>query len=131
VFDEAHHRLFVGRRSGQLVVFDTTSGKEVQVLPINVAIRDLRFDSVSKRLYANCGGPPQGGRGSVDIFKQLDANHYECIGSVATGLAARNGILVDQAARYFVGVPAYGTSDAQILCLRCSRWVTPSGSSWL
>jgi hypothetical protein len=68
VLDEAHHRLFVGRRSAQLVVFDTTSGKEVQVLPINVAIRDLRLDSVSKRLYANCGGPPQGGRGSVDIF---------------------------------------------------------------
>jgi hypothetical protein len=96
-------------------------GFEVQVLPINVVIRDLRFDSVSKRLYANCGGPPQGCRGSVDIFKQLDANHYEFIGSVATGLAARNGILVDQAARCFVGVPAYGTSDAQILCLRCSR----------
>jgi DNA-binding beta-propeller fold protein YncE len=113
--DEVNHRLFIGCRSGQIVMFDTTTGKELQALPINGGVDDLRFDQASKRLYATCGGAKQGGHGSVDIYEQVDADHYKSLGSVATGPAARNGILVGHAARYFVGVPAHDTNDAQIL----------------
>src|SRR5258708_34407595 len=59
--DEKNHRLFVGCRSGQIVIFDTTTGKELQALPINGGVDDLTYDASTKRLYANCGGPKQGG----------------------------------------------------------------------
>jgi hypothetical protein len=44
----------VGRRIGQIVVFDTDSGKELQALPINKNIDDLAFDPTSKRLCVAC-----------------------------------------------------------------------------
>jgi DNA-binding beta-propeller fold protein YncE len=114
VLDEINHRLFVGCRNGEIVVLDTTTGKELPALPINVGIRDMTFDSVSKRIYANCGGPPKEGNGSVDIYEQVDPEHYKSLGSVGTGPAARNGILDGRASRYFVGIPGQGTNDAQI-----------------
>ena len=113
--DEKNHRLFVGCRSGQIVIFDTVTGKEMQAIPINGGIDDLEYDPVSKRLYANCGGPKQGGNGSVDIFQQLDADHYHSLGSQPTGPAARNGILVVDVRKYFVAVPEHAQTGAAIL----------------
>jgi hypothetical protein len=101
--------------------FDGHSYNHIATVSLAPGANWIVYDPTTQALYVTHSG---------DVV-QHDANHYEFIGSVATGLAARNGILVDQAARYSVGVPAYGTSDAQILCLRCSRWVAPSGSSWL
>jgi DNA-binding beta-propeller fold protein YncE len=66
--DESNRRLFVGCRSGQIVVFDTETGKEMEALPINQNINDLVFDPVSKRLYATCGA----GAGSVDMYEETD-----------------------------------------------------------
>jgi DNA-binding beta-propeller fold protein YncE len=111
--DEKNHRLFVGCRSGQIVVIDTTTGKELQALPINGGVDDLTFDLSTKRLYANCG-PKQGANGSVDVYEQIDANHYRSLGSLTTGPAARNGLLVPEAHRYYVGVPQHDTTDATI-----------------
>src|SRR5579863_6803931 len=39
--DEKSHRLFVGCRSGQIVVMDTETGKELQTLPIDQGVDDL------------------------------------------------------------------------------------------
>ncbi|MGH9433877.1 MAG: YncE family protein, partial [Terriglobia bacterium] len=63
-FDEPAHRLFVGCRSGEIVVFDTETGKELRALPIGKGVDDLVFDPASKRIYASCGG----GAGSVDVY---------------------------------------------------------------
>jgi DNA-binding beta-propeller fold protein YncE len=60
--DEPHHRLFVACRSGQIVVFDTETGKELQALPIGEWADDLVFDPIRKRLYAACGAS-----GTVDV----------------------------------------------------------------
>jgi DNA-binding beta-propeller fold protein YncE len=109
--DEAHHRLFVGCRSGQLVVFDTQAGKELQVLPINQGIDDLVYDPASKRLYAACPA----GAGSVDIFEQTDADHYKPIAQVPTGPGARNGRLEPELKRYFSAVPQHESTNAKVL----------------
>jgi outer membrane protein assembly factor BamB len=53
--DEGSHRLFVGCRSGQIVVFNTGTGKEVANLPIAEGIDDLMFDPASKRVFAATG----------------------------------------------------------------------------
>jgi hypothetical protein len=67
--DEQHQRLFVGCRSGHIVVFDSNTGKELQALPIPTGIDDLQFDLNTKRLYAIGGG-------SVTVFEESDADHY-------------------------------------------------------
>ena len=109
--DETHHRLFVGCRDGQIIVFDTETGKELQALPINKGIDDLEFNSASKRLYAACAG----GDGSVDVYEETDPDHYKSLGSVPSGPGARSGHLVPELKRYFVEAPQHGSTDAEVL----------------
>lgn len=110
VLDEANHRLFVGCRDGNIVVFDTITGKEMQALSIGKGIDDLVFDATSKRLYAACGES-----GTVDVYEQLDPDHYRSLGKVPSGPLARNGLLVHDVQHYFVGVPKNGEMNASIL----------------
>ena len=109
--DEPHHRLFVGCRSGHIVVFDTESGKELQALPVNQGIDDLAFDAKAKRLYAACPA----GEGSIDVYKQVDSDHYTSLGQVPSGPGARTGELVSATGRYYVAVPQHATTNAQVL----------------
>jgi DNA-binding beta-propeller fold protein YncE len=109
--DEAHHRLFVGCRTGQIVVFDTETGRELQALPINQGIDDLVYDPGSKRLYAACPD----GTGSVDVYEQVDPDHYKSLGQIPTGPGARNGRLVPELKRYFVAAPQQEGANAEVL----------------
>jgi hypothetical protein len=105
--DEAHQRLFVGCRSGQVVVFDTNTGKELQALAINKGIDDLEYDPASKRLYAVGGGV-------VNIYEEIDADHFRSLGSVTTGADAKTARLVPAINRYFVAVPQSSGAEASI-----------------
>lgn len=108
--DEAGHRLFVGCRSGSIVVFDTLTGKEMQAISIGQGLDDLVFDAASKRLYAPCGGA-----GAIDVYEVVDADHYRSLGKVPSGPLARNGILVPALNEYFVGVPKSTNKSAAVL----------------
>jgi DNA-binding beta-propeller fold protein YncE len=110
--DEKDHRLLVGCRSGQLVVFDTETGKPVAVLPISPGADDMTYDPVRKRIYVPCA------EGFVDVFEQSDPDHYRRIGKIATGPMGKTGILVSSLNRYFVAVPQHGKTDAEILVFR-------------
>jgi hypothetical protein len=105
--DEAHQRLFVGCRSGQVVVFDSNTGSELQALAITKGIDDLEYDVVSKRLYAVGGG-------AVDVFEESDADHFRSLGSVAAGAQAKTARLVARINRYFVAVPQVGDQRAAV-----------------
>ena len=76
--DEAHQRLFTVCRSGQVVVFDSNTVKELQSFPIGTGVDDLTYDAASKRLYA-------AGNGSVDVLEQIDADHYKSLGRLEAG----------------------------------------------
>ena len=106
--DEANHRLFIACRSGDIVVFDTTSGQELAALPITKGVDDLIFDADSRRLYASADG-------NVDIYEQTDADHYELLARVPTGPLGRTSLLVPALKRYFVAVPQHGSESAGIL----------------
>ena len=108
--DEAHHRLFVGCRSGVIVVFDTRTGKELQALSIGEGIDDLVFDAASKRLYGSCGG----GAGEVDVYKEQDPDHYRLLGKVPSGAGGKTALLVPALKKYFVAVPANAGTPAQV-----------------
>ena len=80
--DDANHRLFIGcREPARLVVFDTTTAKLVTSVAISKDADDLFYDATRKRLYLSCG------EGYLDVVSQRDADHYERIERVPTGLA--------------------------------------------
>jgi len=108
--DEAHQRLFVGCRSGQAVVFDTNTGKELQAMPISEGVDDMTYDAGSKRLYAI-------GSGTVDVYQEIDADHFRSLGSVSAGDEAKTGRLVPEINRYFAAVPQVGSGAASIQVL--------------
>ncbi len=106
--DEQRQRLFVACRSGQVIVMDTNTGKELQALKIHKGVDDLIYDPMTRRLYAATDG-------FLDVFDQTDMDHYVSRGSVATGVKARTARLVPELNRLFVAVPQAGTAPAQVL----------------
>jgi DNA-binding beta-propeller fold protein YncE len=107
--DESNHRLFVGCRDGHLVVMDSQTGKELQALPITAGkTDDLAFDPASKRIYVATAG-------SVDVYSQIDGDHYKHLQTVKTSTGAKTARLVPEIHRYFVAAPPDGAKKAAIL----------------
>jgi hypothetical protein len=106
--DEQRMRLFIGCRSGQIIVLDSNTGKELQALSIHKGIDDLIFDPASRRLYAATDG-------FLEVFEQTDLNHYKPLGSMPTGANGRTARLVPELNRLFVAVPQAGSASARIL----------------
>lgn len=105
--DEQHQRLFVGCRSGAIVIFDSNTGRELQFLSIAKAIDDLAYDVASRRLYAIAAG-------KIEVFEQLDADHYRPLGVVEAGGEAKTGALSPVLNRYFAAVPGSAGGKASI-----------------
>ena len=106
--DEANHRLFVACRSGDLVVFDTTSGKEVTSLSIAKGVDDLAFDKASGRIYAAADG-------FVDVYHEDSPDSYKQLAKVPSGPSGRTARLVPELKRYFVAVPQHEATPSEIL----------------
>jgi YVTN family beta-propeller protein len=106
--DEQRQRLFVGCRSGQIVVLDSNTGKELQALPIASGIDDLIYDAGTRRIYAIANGV-------VNVFEQTDLNHYTALGNIPSGANGRTAKLVPQWNHLFVAVPQSGQQNARIL----------------
>jgi DNA-binding beta-propeller fold protein YncE len=118
--DAPHHRLFVGSRvkgghqyePGKLIVMDTETGKVVQALDSVGGADEVQYDAPTERIYF------VGTTGSLAIFKQVDADHYQLLGKVPTGAIAKTGLWVPQLKRMYIAVPKhicetppYGASD--------------------
>ena len=107
--DLPHHRLFFGSRlqgghqgePGKLVVMDSNTGKVIQVLDSVGGADELMFDAPTKRIYFS------GSTGTVAVFKQNDADHYELLGKVPTGAEAKTGLWVPELKRYYAAVPKH------------------------
>jgi hypothetical protein len=80
--DEANHRLFTASlQPGRLTVVNTESGEVVLNLPCVLGVDDLWFDASRKRIYAP-------GAGIIDVFEQVDPDHYNAIAHVPVGAGA-------------------------------------------
>src|SRR6202049_1336838 len=114
--DAAHHRLFVGSRTiahtgdvggghqhepGKLVVMDTETGKVIQVLDTVGGADDLHYDAATGRIYF------VGTTGTVAVFKEVDPDHFEPLGSVPSGAIAKTGLLVPEVKRFYSAVPRH------------------------
>jgi DNA-binding beta-propeller fold protein YncE len=109
--DTQTHRLFVACNKGQLLVLNSDSGEELQVLPIGQRADSIAFDSASRRIFVSSGG----GSGAVDVYREDDADHYNLLGRVATEPGAATSHLVASLNQYIVMAPASKQRPAQVL----------------
>ena len=109
ILDAPHQRLFVGgRQPGVLAVLDARDGHVVASLPAPDGVDDLSWDPKSGRIYFPCMD------GHVAVFRQLDADRYESLGTAPTGYRGKTGILVPQVGRYFVAVSTHDGTPARL-----------------
>jgi DNA-binding beta-propeller fold protein YncE len=109
ILDEAVHRLLLaGRKPGRFGVVDSDSGKEMVALPAGDDVDDMVYDPSTKRIYLACG------EGFVDVFHQIDADHYEELGRAPTSLGAKTGVLVPHLNRYFAVSARKGKVPAKL-----------------
>jgi hypothetical protein len=71
--DDTSHRLFTAAlQPGQFTVVNSETGAIVARLPCVLGVDDLWFDAARKRIYAP-------GSGAIDVFQEIDADHYAAI----------------------------------------------------
>ena len=116
--DEQRQRLFIGCRSGQIVVLDSNTGKELQALPIASGIDDLIYDAGTRRIYAAANGV-------INVFEQTDLNHYTSLGSIPSSANGRTAKLVPQWNRLFIAVPKSVQQSARILVYEAVNTTEP------
>ena len=113
--DAAHGLLFVGTRSPpQLLVLDSSTGRQVASLGIPQDPDDIFFNPATRCIYVSTG------QGSVAIALESDPSHFSLIREVTTSPGARTSLLDPGSNLYFVASPASGTSTAMILVYRAS-----------
>ena len=104
--DETHHRLFVGcRMPARLVLFDTESVASPAMVEHT---DDLFYDAGKGWIYVL-------GEGFIDVWRQMDPDHYDRIGRVATPADSRTGLFVTDRGELFETTPHHG---AQVLVAR-------------
>ena len=117
--DRARHRLFVGTRiPPEMTVYDSLSGKEIQVLPGPETMDGVYYDTNLKRVYMTGGrwyGTPEASPGWLYVYQQKDADHYEIISKIKTRPGSGTSLLVPQFNRYYVASQAIGDQEAAVL----------------
>jgi DNA-binding beta-propeller fold protein YncE len=108
--DEANHRLFIGcRHPAKLIVLDTQTGKIISSFDIDGDTDDIFYNASAKEIYVSCGS------GYVDVFNQIDANHYTINGKMKTNSGARTSLFIPQLHQLIIAAPARIGSNAQLM----------------
>jgi DNA-binding beta-propeller fold protein YncE len=108
-FDGAHHRLLIGSRvkrshiykPGKLVIMDSDTGKVIDAIDTEGGVDEVEYEPASGRVYYT------GTTGFVEVFKQIDADHYERLGRVPTGPIAKTSLLVPEMNRFYAAIPKH------------------------
>ena len=107
--DTARHRLFVGTRTpDHFMVFDTDTGKVVSTLEGIGGIEGMYFDAAHKKIYTT------GLDGIVEVYQQLDPDHYKSIATFPIVPKAGTSIFIPQLNRFCVAAPPYDGHAAQV-----------------
>jgi len=111
--DEGNHRLLTGCRTpAKILVINTETGDETAAFDCAGDVDDIFLDAAAKRLYVI------GGEGTLNVFKQIDADHYEHETEVKTSAGARTGLFVPELKMIFVAVPQQSHKHAELRCYR-------------
>ena len=107
--DEANHRMFVGcRQPATILVYDTTSGKEIGDSDTVRDTDDLFYDPQRNRLYVTGGG------GFIDVFDATGPATLVLLARVKTADGARTSLFVPEQGRLYLAVPHRGAQRAEI-----------------
>jgi DNA-binding beta-propeller fold protein YncE len=107
--DEANQRVFVGcREPAKVLVYDTTSGKEIGAFDIVGDTDDMFYDSQRKRLYV------AGGEGFIDVLDASAAGKFTRLARVNTAAGARTVLFAPEQGRLYLAVPHRGAQRAEI-----------------
>jgi hypothetical protein len=107
--DEQDHRLFVGFRDpAKLIIYDTESAKAVSSLDVSKDVDDIFYNPTNKQIYVSAG------EGFLNIFRQINYDHYELATKIATTQGARTSLFVPELNRLFLAVPALEGQSAQL-----------------
>jgi hypothetical protein len=80
--DETNQRIFTAAlQPGRFSVIDAQSGAVVATLPCVLGVDDLWFDAERRRIYAP-------GSGAIDVFEEVDPDHYVAIAHVLVDAGA-------------------------------------------
>lgn len=111
--DEQQHRLFIGcRQPAKVLVYDTSSGRQVASFEIDGDADDLFCDPARRCLYVSCG------EGFLDVFQQRDADHFTRSARVPTAAGARTSLYVPPEKQLYLAVPHRGDQKAEIRIYR-------------
>ena len=114
--DEANQRLFVGCRSPAMVlVYDSSTGREVANAGISDDTDDLFYDTDKKLIYVSCG------QGGIDVIRQTDADHYTKVKTVPTPAGARTSLFIPELKMLCLAVPHRGSQPAEIRVFRTQK----------
>jgi DNA-binding beta-propeller fold protein YncE len=109
-YDAEHEVLFVACRTpARLLVLDANSGRELADLPSHDGADDVFYDPELHRIYLIAGS------GAIDVYEIDDGKAVRAIGTIPTSPGAKTGLLVPSQHALFVGAPARGSKQAEIL----------------
>ncbi len=107
--DETDGRLFVATRvPPSLKVLDISTGEVVTGAGVDGDADDIFYDSARRRIYISCGA------GFLDVFEQVDPDHYREAARIHTAAGGRTSLWVPELGRLFVAVPRADNTPAQI-----------------
>jgi DNA-binding beta-propeller fold protein YncE len=106
--DRAHMRVFIGCRSGSLVVVDGANGKIVATQPIGPGVDALEFDPAKGLIFVSTGG----GDGVLSIFHEDGADRYSLVEDVKTLPGARTMALDHKTGVVYLPVADVGPAPA-------------------
>jgi DNA-binding beta-propeller fold protein YncE len=107
--DEADALLFVVTRTpAQLLVFDTTLGRQVAVVNTWRDADDLFYDVARRQIYVVCG------EGMVAVLRQENTGQYVEIARIETAPGARTGYFAPELSMLYVAAPAPFGGQAEI-----------------
>jgi hypothetical protein len=115
-YDEAGHRILVGYRfPATLKILDSRTGNEFFSSDMVGDADDLYWDSQTKEIFVSGGG------GSINIFKQTDANTYNLLADIKTPKGARTSLLVPELRMFLLATRASGADPAKLLVYKLNE----------
>jgi hypothetical protein len=95
-------------------VLDSDTGKEIASFTTVSGIDRLLYDPDKKRIYATGSAKTGEHEGSIQAYRQVNADHYEPIARIPTGPDGGTSLLVQQTGTLYVALPRFGDKDAEI-----------------
>ena len=95
--------------SGDVSVIELATGTLVTTLSVGKRPRGVQRSPDGRRVYVAAG------EGFVNVYRQVDADHYEAVGKVGTGNRGKIGLLVPELHRYYVVTSKKDSTPARSL----------------